>query len=111
MTAIGFAELPDPPYFAVIFSSQRTPGDAGYAQMADRMVELAAEQQGYLGIESARDEVGFGITVSYWNSLEAIRNWRAQAEHRIAQEYGMKQWYLHYEIRIAHVTRAYRKHR
>jgi heme-degrading monooxygenase HmoA len=111
MTAIGFAELPDPPYYAVIFSSQRTPGDAGYAQMADRMVELAAEQQGYLGIESARDEAGFGITVSYWDSLEAIRNWRAHAEHRIAQEYGMKQWYLHYEIRIAHVTRAYGKHR
>ena len=111
MTAIGFAELPDPPYFAVIFSSRRTPEDAGYAQMADRMVELAAEQQGYLGIESARDEVGFGITVSYWDSLEAIRNWRAHAEHRIAQEYGMKQWYLHYEIRIAHVTRAYGKHR
>ena len=111
MTAIGFAELPDPPYFAVIFSSQRTPEDAGYAQMADRMVELAAEQQGYLGIESARDEVGFGITVSYWDSLEAIRNWRAHAEHRIAQEYGMKQWYLHYEIRIAYVTHAYGKHR
>ena len=110
MTAMNFAELPDPPYYAVIFSSQRTPEDAGYAQMADRMVELAAEQQGYLGIESARDEVGFGITVSYWDSLDAIRNWRAHAEHRIAQEYGMKQWYLHYEIRIARVDRAYGTH-
>lgn len=110
MTAMTFAELPAPPFFAVIFSSQRTPEDAGYAQMADRMVELAAEQQGYLGIESARDVGGFGITVSYWDSLDAIRNWRAHAEHRIAQEYGMKQWYLHYEIRIARVDRAYGTH-
>jgi heme-degrading monooxygenase HmoA len=110
MTAIGFAELPDPPYYAVIFSSQRTPEDAGYAQMADRMVELAAEQPGYLGIESARDAVGFGITVSYWNSLEAIKNWRVHSEHKIAQEYGIKQWYRHYQIRIARVERAYGKH-
>lgn len=107
MTAMNFAELPAPPYFAVIFSSQRTPGDAGYAQMADRMIELAAEQQGYLGIESARGDGGFGITVSYWDSLDAIKNWRAHAEHRIAQEYGMKQWYRHYQIRIARVDRAY----
>lgn len=77
--------------------------------MADRMLELAAEQEGYLGVESARGDDGFGITVSYWQSLDAIKQWRAHAEHRIAQETGKKTWYEHYEVRIARVERAYSK--
>jgi heme-degrading monooxygenase HmoA len=102
-----FADTPEPPYYAVIFSSQRAATDAGYAAMADRMVELAAEQPGYLGIESVRDAGGFGITVSYWASEEAIARWRADAEHRAAQELGRAMWYEHYELRVARVERAY----
>jgi heme-degrading monooxygenase HmoA len=103
-----FAELPAPPYYAVIFSSLRTPDDdAGYAAMADRMVELAREQPGFLGVESTRGDDGFGITVSYWASEEAIRAWRAHAEHRIARETGRSTWYQHYELRVARVERAY----
>ena len=102
-----FAELPKPPYYAVIFSSLRTEGEAGYAAMADRMVELAREQPGFLGVESARGADGFGITVSYWASEEAIRAWRAHAEHRIARETGRSTWYQHYELRVAKVERAY----
>ena len=109
MTASTFAKLPEPPYYAVIFSSQRTPGENGYEQMADQMVELASVQPGYLGIESARGADGFGITVSYWSSLEAIAAWRSHAEHRIAQETGKTLWYQHYEVRIACVERAYGK--
>jgi heme-degrading monooxygenase HmoA len=109
MTTSSFAKLPDPPYYTVIFSSQRTPGDKGYGQMADRMVELAAAQPGYLGVESVRGIDGFGITVSYWDSLEAIAGWRAHAEHQIAQETGKTLWYEHYELRIARVERAYGK--
>jgi len=109
MAASSFASLPEPPYYSVIFSSQRTPGDHGYGQMADRMLELAAAQPGYLGVESVRDADGFGITVSYWSSLQAIADWRAQAEHRMAQERGKSQWYQHYELRIARVERAYAK--
>jgi heme-degrading monooxygenase HmoA len=75
--------------------------------MADRMVELAKEQPGYLGIESARSADGFGISVSYWGSLDAIAAWRRDAEHRIAQETGKRIWYSHYELRIARVERAY----
>ena len=104
-----FAQLPDPPYYSVIFSSLRTAGDGGYAQMADRMVELAAEQAGFLGVESVREADGFGITVSYWTSLECIAAWRRHAEHRIAQEQGRSKWYAHYELRIARVERAYAK--
>ena len=106
----AFAPLPKPPYYAVIFASTRTPGDQGYAQMADRMVELAAQQPGYLGVESTRGADGFGITVSYWNTLESIAAWRRHAEHRVAQETGIRSWYEHYTLRIAKVERAYGKH-
>jgi len=104
-----FAKTPAPPYYAVIFAAQRSIEDAvaGYAAMAERMVELAAQQPGYLGIESARNADGFGITVSYWDSLAAISAWKANAEHRVAQENGRRYWYQHYELRIAKVERAY----
>jgi heme-degrading monooxygenase HmoA len=104
-----FAKLPSPHYYAVIFSSLRTPEDRGYGIMADRMVELAEQQPGYLGVESARETSGFGITVSYWASIESISAWKANTEHKIAQETGMRDWYDHYEIRIARVERAYSK--
>ena len=102
-----FAKLPAPPYYSVIFSSLRTPDDRGYGAMADRMVELAAQQPGFLGVESARDSGGFGITVSYWSSLESISAWKANAEHQVAQESGKRDWYAHYALRIAKVERAY----
>jgi len=99
--------LPQPPYYAVIFTSQRTPEDGGYGDMADRMVALAAEQPGYLGVESARGDDGLGITVSYWRSPEDIAAWRRNAEHRIARDTGRSDWYAHYTLRVAKVERAY----
>jgi len=99
------AETPAPPYYAVIFSSVRTDDGEGYAEMAERMVELAAQQPGYLGIESARNEVG--ITVSYWESLEAIRHWKANAEHLLAQKLGRDKWYSAYKTRVCRVERDY----
>ncbi|HNV59981.1 MAG TPA: antibiotic biosynthesis monooxygenase [Rhodoferax sp.] len=110
MTTTAFATLPAPPYYAVIFSSLRTQtGTDDYAHMAERMVELAQQQPGYLGAESTRGADGFGITVSYWASLGAIAHWRADAEHRVAQETGKAQWYEHYELRVALVEKAYGK--
>jgi len=103
----AFPRMPEPPYYAVIFSSQRTAGDSGYQEMADRMVDLAARQPGFLGVESVRGSDGFGITVSYWATLEAIACWKADAEHMIAQERGRRDWYAHYELRVARVERAY----
>ena len=100
---------PEPPYYAVIFSAQRKEGDNGYSAMAARMDELAKTMPGYLGIESARDEHGFGITVSYWESEEAIANWKRNAEHLEAQRKGRAEWYEHYTVRIAKVDRAYEK--
>lgn len=108
-TSSSFAQMPAPPYFAVIFSSQRTEDDGGYGKMAARMMELAAQQPGFLGAESARGNDGFGITVSYWSSTEAISAWKANAEHLAAQEMGKREWYEHYELRIAKVERAYGK--
>jgi heme-degrading monooxygenase HmoA len=99
------AATPPPPYYAVIFTSIRTEGDHGYENMADRMVELAAGQPGFLGVESARETVG--ITVSYWESLEAIRNWKANSEHLIAQQLGRTTWYESYQTRICRVERDY----
>lgn len=104
-----FAATPEPPYYAVIFTARRMPGDNGYDAMAERMAELAARQPGYLGMEQLRDSNGFGITISYWSSLEAIAAWKAHPLHRLAQERGKRLWYERYEIRIAKVERAYRK--
>ena len=102
-----FANTPAPPYYAVIFTTRRTAGDAGYGEMAQRMDELAAQQPGYLGIESVRDADGVGITVSYWASEAAILAWRRNAEHVAARELGRSAWYEHYELRVARVERAY----
>lgn len=102
-----FAELPAPPYYMVTFTNQRTEGDAGYGAMADRMEQLAGEQPGFLGIESTRDASGFGITVSYWRSLEAIAAWKRNAEHLVAQRNGRQQWYARFEVKVSLVERAY----
>ncbi|SJN59855.1 hypothetical protein VR7878_03754 [Vibrio ruber DSM 16370] len=99
------ANTPKPPYYAVIFTSHRTEGDNGYGQMADRMVELAAKQPGFLGVESAREDVG--ITVSYWSDLESIRQWKANAEHQEAQRLGHDKWYSSFKTRISKVERDY----
>jgi heme-degrading monooxygenase HmoA len=98
------ANTPKPPYYAVIFASQRTEGDLGYGKMAEKMVELATQQEGFLGIESARDE-GLGITVSYWDSLEAIKKWKDHSLHRVAQEKGKTVWYQNYSLRVCKVER------
>ena len=103
-----FAQTPEPPYFAVVFSSQRTADDVeGYSQMADRMFALAADQPGYLGVETVYGEDGFGMTVSYWESLDAIHNWRKNAEHKIAQALGKTKWYEKYQLRICLVEKDF----
>ena len=99
------AQTPEPPYYAVIFTSTRTDGDNGYDEIAYRMVELAQKQAGFLGLESARESVG--ITVSYWSSLESIKTWKANAEHLEAQKNGHKLWYASFKIRISKVERDY----
>ena len=101
------AQTPEPPYYAVIFTAQRTAGDDGYGRMAERMEELAVQQPGYLGMESTRNAEGFGITVSYWSGPEAIAQWKANLEHLGAQAAGKRAWYAGYTIRIAKVERAY----
>jgi heme-degrading monooxygenase HmoA len=101
-----FAETPEPPYVAVIFTSTRTGGDNGYAAMAAAMEERARDQPGYLGIESARD-TGLGITVSYWADEQAARAWKQVAAHLVAQRRGRATWYTDYRVRIAVVHRDY----
>ena len=105
------ASTPPPPYFAVVFSSVRRPDDNGYGAMADRMCELAATQPGYLGIETCRDEAGFGITVSYWRSEAEILAWKRNAEHAEARARGRSEWYEDFLLRICRVERAYGKAR
>ncbi|MCJ8296679.1 MAG: antibiotic biosynthesis monooxygenase [Colwellia sp.] len=99
------ANTPKPPYYAVIFTSTRTKGDNGYSEMSDRMVELAEQQPGFLGIESAREDVG--ITVSYWSDIDSIKNWKANSEHLEAQKTGHKSWYASFKVRISKVERDY----
>jgi heme-degrading monooxygenase HmoA len=110
MSDTGIAPTPEPPYYAVLFTRVRRssgPGDDGYAETAERMVELAHAQPGFLGAESVAEPSGAGITISYWSSLEAIAAWKAHAEHRVAQERGRSTWYLDYRVRVARVERAY----
>ena len=98
----------EPPYYAVIFPNQRTDSDAeGYDTMAQRMVDLAAQQPGFLGIDSARGADGFGITVSYWQSLEAIAAWKEHPEHLEAQAQGRGEWYTEFDTHITKVERSY----
>lgn len=99
------ARTPEPPYYAVIFTSLRTEGDDGYGEMAARMLELASTQPGFLGVESAREDVG--ITVSYWSDLGSIRKWKANLEHQEAQKLGREKWYSSFKTRISRVERDY----
>jgi len=103
----GFAPLPDPPYYAVIFTAQRAQGDHGYAAMADRMSAMAFDSPGCIGMESTRNEGGFGITVSYWRDEASILAWKANAQHLVAQQLGQSRWYTHYSLRVATVERHY----
>ena len=96
-----------PPYFAVIFTSKRKTGTDEYSDTADRMVELTKQQSGFLGIEAARGDDGIGITVCYWDSLAAIKNWKANNEHQYAQRMGKQEWYESYSVRIAKVEEEY----
>jgi heme-degrading monooxygenase HmoA len=107
LPATSFAQLPAPPYYVVAFSSCRTAGDNGYGNMADAMVELASQQPGFLGVESARGIDGFGITNSYWKDEDSIRAWKAVVSHAAAQKLGRERWYEDYQVRIARVERAY----
>lgn len=99
------AKTIQPPYYAVIFTSLRTPVDEGYAEMAYKMEELAQKQPGFLGLESARNEIG--ITISYWESLDAVKAWKANLDHREAQLLGKQKWYKSYKVRIAKVEWEY----
>lgn len=100
------ATTPEPPYYAVIFTSRRSAQDSdGYDETAVHLFALAAEQPGYLGVERARSEVG--ITVSYWADLESILAWKRHADHAVAQRAGRDRWYDRYSVRVARVERAY----
>jgi heme-degrading monooxygenase HmoA len=98
------AKTPEPPYYAVIFTSIRTPDDNGYAEVAKRMFDIASRQPGFLGYESARQDVG--ISVSYWASLEDIKAWREHPVHREVQSRA-DDWYADSKIRISKVERDY----
>jgi len=99
------AKTPSPPYYVVIFTSLRTKGDLGYAKMAEKMFGLASIQEGFLGVESAREEIG--ITVSYWKDLESIKKWKFNPEHTIARDKGRSEWYKSFKVRIAKVEKDY----
>lgn len=101
------ARTPEPPYVAVIFTSQRRDGGEAYGRIAERMVALAETREGYLGHESLRDAEGFGITVSYWGDEAAALAWKADAEHREAQRLGRAEFYSAYTLRVATVTRQH----
>ena len=102
----SFAATPEPPYYAVVFTSLRTEGDRGYGAAADRMFELAARQPGFLGVDAARGGDGLGITVSYWSDAESVAAWRRVAEHERVQRAGRGSWYQEYAIHVARVERS-----
>ena len=93
------------PYYAVIFTSTKKKNIDGYGDMAEKMEQLAKKQRGFIGMDSARNQMG--ITVSYWESLEAIQNWKQQTDHIVAQQKGRQDWYSWYNVRICKVEREY----
>lgn len=93
------------PYYAVIFTTTLTEELDGYLEMGEEMETLAKEQEGFIGIESAKSELG--ITVSYWKDLESISMWRANLDHQKAQQLGKDKWYKSYNLRVAKVERDY----
>lgn len=95
----------DTAYYAVIFTSTHSENTEGYIDMANQMETLAKSQNGFLGIESAKDSIG--ITVTYWESLEAIKNWKQHTDHLVAQQKGIQDWYSWYKVRICKVEREY----
>ncbi|MCY1718822.1 antibiotic biosynthesis monooxygenase [Prolixibacteraceae bacterium Z1-6] len=99
------SKTPEPPYYAVIFTSLRTDGDEGYAAMSEKMLQLASRAKGFLGAEWARNELG--ITVSYWESLEAIKCWKNDVQHTVARKLGKEKWYKAFRVRVAKVEREY----
>jgi heme-degrading monooxygenase HmoA len=99
------ASTPDPPYYAVIFTSVRTDVNEGYEDMAKLMVKLAGQHEGFLGVETARNETG--ITVSYWKDLDSIKTWKHQTDHLLAQQLGRQKWYEGYKTRISLVEKDY----
>jgi len=108
LTNIQMSEIattPKPPYYAVIFTSQRTKGDKGYSDQAAKMISLASQQPGFLGLESARENVG--ITVSYWQDLASIKNWKHNTEHSNIRKQGRDMWYLEFKVRICKIERDY----
>tara|TARA_R110002050_G_scaffold137346_2_gene260923 strand:- start:669 stop:986 length:318 start_codon:yes stop_codon:yes gene_type:complete len=96
---------PKPPYYAVIFTSIKSDNQENYAEMSAKMEKMVINQPGYLGHESASG--GLGITVSYWKNLEAIKNWKNQSEHMLAQSLGKSTWYKHYKVRVSKVEKDY----
>lgn len=92
-------------YYAVIFTSTHSENTESYDDMANKMEALAKTQDGFLGIESARNSIG--ITVSYWQSLDAIKSWKQQTDHLVAQQKGRKDWYSWYKVRVCKVEREY----
>ncbi|MCH5672160.1 antibiotic biosynthesis monooxygenase family protein [Streptomyces gilvus] len=107
MTHVAPASLPAPPYYAVVFTAVRTAGDNGYAETDERLMKLAADQPGFLGVDGARGANGLGITVSYWRDEESIAAWREHAEHALARAHGREQWYASFALHVAKVERAY----
>ncbi|MGP3924590.1 antibiotic biosynthesis monooxygenase family protein [Streptomyces sp. 8N616] len=99
--------LPEPPYYAVVFTSVRTAGDNGYGETAARMAELVRDQPGFLGMDTAHEPGGIGITVGYFRDEESIRGWRQQIEHAAARKRGRAEWYESFAVHVAKVERSY----
>lgn len=101
------SDLPELPYYAVIFTSRKKVPADGYDTMADRMEKLGSSYTGFLGLQSARSADGLGITVSYWKTLQDISKWKADTQHQEAQSQGRSDWYSGYQVRITKVERQY----
>ena len=99
--------MPKPPYYVVIFTNRKSDNQENYAETADQMVELAKQQPGFLGVDSFSNAEGKHCTISYWEDLEAIANWKAVPEHRNAQQEGYKRWYSWFDLKICKVEREY----
>jgi heme-degrading monooxygenase HmoA len=99
--------MPESAQYAVVFVSERTDDDLdGYSAMAERMEELARVQPGFVDVHTVRDATGKGVSVSYWSSLKAIRDWASHAEHLVAQRLGRERWYRSFRLDLVKIERT-----
>jgi heme-degrading monooxygenase HmoA len=106
---IGESEKSDSKIYAVIFKSKRQDANSElYYQHNDLLDEKIKSLPGYIKHSGLRHpESREGVTIAYFNSLDAIDNWRKDGEHMDAKKLAKSEFYENYFVEVTEVLDAY----